>query len=129
MYPTGASWNESFYSNLELDALLDTVAGQGELADQIETFGRIQCIVIDEVPRIVPVFRPVLLGVTEDVRDLVPMPDFTLQLRETWLDHRAYPKGSDELILGERSGKTPRHRRETCRSALNPPGQSSQAHR
>ena len=86
VYPTGAAWGESFYSNPELDSLLDTALGQGNLEDQKETFGRLQCIVVDEVPRIIPVFRPVMLGVRKDVRNLVPMPDFTLQLRETWLD-------------------------------------------
>ena len=86
VYPTDASWNESAYSNLELDSLLETAMGQGELKDQIPTYARIQCIVVDEVPRIIPVFRPVLVGARLDVRDLVPMPDMTFQVRWTWLD-------------------------------------------
>ena len=85
VYPSTAAWNESYYSNPELDSLLNTALGQGELEDQKVTFGRLQCIVVEEVPRIIPVFRPVLLGIRAEVQGLVPMQDFTLQLRETWL--------------------------------------------
>ncbi|MCZ6891608.1 MAG: ABC transporter substrate-binding protein [Chloroflexi bacterium] len=85
VYPSDAAWNESFWNNPEVDSLLDTALGQGDLEDQKVTFGRLQCIVVEEVPRIIPVFRPVLLGIRAEVQDLVPMPDFTLQLRETWL--------------------------------------------
>ena len=86
VYPTDAAWNESAYSNLEVDSLLKTAMGQADLEDQMLTYARLQCIVVDEVPRIIPVFRPVLLGARPDVRDLVPMPDFTFQVRWTWLD-------------------------------------------
>ena len=86
VYPSGAPWNESYYSNSELDSLLKEALGAADLEDQKRIYGRIECIVVDEVPRIIPVFRPVLLGVRTDVRDLEPMPDFTLQLRGTWLD-------------------------------------------
>ena len=86
VYPTGSAWNESKYSNLELDSLLETAMGQGDLVDQMPTYAQLQCIVVDEVPRIIPVFRPVLLGARLDVRDLVPMPDFSFQARWAWLD-------------------------------------------
>jgi peptide/nickel transport system substrate-binding protein len=86
VYPTGSTWNESKYSNLELDSLLETAMGQGDLVDQMPTYAQLQCIVVDEVPRIIPVFRPVLLGARLDVRDLVPMPDFSFQARWAWLD-------------------------------------------
>ena len=37
------------------------------------------------MPRIIPVFRPVLLGLRNDVRGVEPMWDFTLSLHRAWL--------------------------------------------
>ena len=85
VYSSSAAWNESHYSNPELDALLETALGQSNLEDQKETFGQLQCLVIDEVPRIVPVFRPVLLGMRNHVQGLDPMWDATLSLHRAWL--------------------------------------------
>lgn len=78
VYPTGAPWGESYYSNARVDELLDIALGQGELADQIETFGELQCILVDEVPRIIPVFRPVSLGLRNNVVGIEPMWDATM---------------------------------------------------
>ena len=85
VYSSSAAWNESHYSNPELDALLETALGQSNLEDQKETFGQLQCLVIDEVPRIIPVFRPVLLGMRNHVQGLDPMWDATLSLHRAWL--------------------------------------------
>ena len=86
IYRTGTAWNEAYWSNPPLDALLDKAAGQPELADQKLTYGEIQCILVDEVPRIIPVFRPVVLGVRDDVMGMAPMWDATLSLHRAWLD-------------------------------------------
>ena len=86
VYPTGAAWNESYWSNSELDGLLDKAMGQSDLEGQKDTFGRLQCLVVEEVPRIIPVFRPVLLGLRKDVRELGPMWDATLSLHRAWVD-------------------------------------------
>ena len=40
----------------------------------------------DGQPNIVPVFRPVVLGVRDDVRGMAPMWDATLSLHRAWLD-------------------------------------------
>ena len=86
VYPTEAAWNEMDWGNAEVDRLLDLVQTQSNLEDQIVTYGKIQCIIVEEVPRIIPVFRPVMLGSHDYVKGLEPMQDFTLQLRWTWLD-------------------------------------------
>ena len=86
VYPSGAAWNEAHYSNPRVDALLETALSQGELVDQKVTFGELQCLVVEEVPRIIPVFRPVILGLRDDVRGMVPMWDETLSLHRAWLD-------------------------------------------
>ena len=86
VYATGAPWNEAYYSNARVDELLDTALAQSELADRQETFGELQCLIQDQVPRIIPVFRPVMLGLRDDVRGLEPMWDATLSVHNTWLD-------------------------------------------
>ncbi len=86
VYKSGAAWNESFYDSPEIDALLATAIGQSELEDQKKTYGELQCLVVEEVTRIIPVFRPVVLGLRNDVRDTEPMWDATLSLHRTWLD-------------------------------------------
>ena len=86
VYTSGAAWNESYWSNDRVDELLDIALGQSELEDQKKTYGELQCLVVDEVPRIIPVFRPVVLGVRNDVRGAEPMWDATLSLHRVWLD-------------------------------------------
>ncbi len=86
VYRGGGSWNESFYANAEFDALLDEAMGAADPADQERIYGELQCIAVDEVPRVVTVFRPVTLGVLNDVRGSVPMWDATMTLHHVWLD-------------------------------------------
>jgi peptide/nickel transport system substrate-binding protein len=86
VYASDATWNESYWDSAEADSLLMAAQSQGNLEDQKETFGKLQCLVVDQVPRIIPVFRPVLLGMRKHVRDLDPMWDATLSLHRAWLD-------------------------------------------
>ena len=86
VYPSGAAWQESRVSAPEFDALLASAASQGNLEDQKQTFGKLQCLAVDQVHRIIPVFRPVMLGLRNDVRDTEPMWDATMSLHRTWLD-------------------------------------------
>ena len=86
VYASGAAWNESHWDNTDADRLLKEAQSAGDLAAQKEIFGELQCLVVKEVPRIIPVFRPVLLGMRKDVRDLEPMWDATLSLHRAWLD-------------------------------------------
>ena len=86
VYPTGAPWNEAYYSNPELDSLLEQALGEAELEAQKEIFGKIQCILVDEVPRIIPVFRPVSLGMRNNVEGLLPMWDATMILHTAYID-------------------------------------------
>jgi len=85
MYSTGG-WNEARYNNPEFDRLIDLAATQADPEAQKATYAKIQCIVVEDVPRIIPVFRPVMLGSHDYVKGIVPMQDFTLQTRWTWLN-------------------------------------------
>ena len=86
VYVTGAAWGESFYSNARVDELLEIAFGQGDLEDQKETFGELQCIIVDEVPRIIPVFRPVSLGLRNDVQGMDPMWDGTMTVHRVYFE-------------------------------------------
>ena len=86
VYPSDHPWNESHWSNAEFDALLDLALWAADEASQRDVYGQLQCLVVKEVPRIIPVFRPVLLGLRGDVRGVEPMWDTTLSLHEAWLD-------------------------------------------
>ena len=70
MYLSDAAWNESRYENATLDDLVVKARGQRELADRRATYGEIQRILIDDVPRIVAVFKPNLIGVRSNVRGI-----------------------------------------------------------
>ena len=86
VYASGAAWNESYWSNEQFDTLLAEALGQGDLEEQKRIFGELQCLVVEEAPRIIPVFRPVILGVRKDVRGMAPMWDATMSLHRAFLD-------------------------------------------
>ena len=86
VYKSDAPWNESYYVNPEIDSLLEQAQGQPNLADRKATYAEIQRILIDDVPRIVVVFRPIFMAMNEDVQGLEAHPGYWTLLHETWLD-------------------------------------------
>ena len=68
-YKSDAIWNESRYNNPRVDQLIIKARSQADPAGRRETYGEIQRILIDEVPRIIPVFRPIFQGLRHNVRD------------------------------------------------------------
>ena len=81
-----AAWNETGYVNSRVDELIILARSQVELADRQETYGEIQCILIDEVPKIVPVFMPILHGMRLNVMGLEAKPHGDPWCRYIWLD-------------------------------------------
>lgn len=68
VYKSDAIWNESRYSNPRVDELIIKARSQGDLAARRGSYAEIQRILIDEVPRIIPVFRPIFQGLRHNVR-------------------------------------------------------------
>ena len=68
VYKSDAIWNESRYNNPHVDGLIVKARSQADLADRRESYGEIQRILIDEVPRIIPVFRPIFQGLRLNIR-------------------------------------------------------------
>ena len=68
VYKSDAIWNESRYSNPRVDELIVNARSQADRADRKESYGEIQRILTDEVPRIIPVFRPIFQGLRHNIR-------------------------------------------------------------
>jgi peptide/nickel transport system substrate-binding protein len=85
VYLSTASWNESRYNNPRVDELILKARIQLELEDRRESYGELQCILIDEVPRIIPVFMPVAHGMRLNVQGLEAKPHGGIFCRYAWL--------------------------------------------
>ena len=81
-----APWNDSFYNNPVLDSLLIKARAQSKLADRQKTYGEIQRILIDDVPRLIPIMVPNFLGLRDDVRGLEAHPSDRYDFLRAWLD-------------------------------------------
>ncbi len=86
VYMSDAKWNESKYFNPVVDELILKARGQADLEDRRETYGEIQRILIDDVPRIVIAFQPILFGARSDVRGIEAHPLNWMLLNDAWLD-------------------------------------------
>lgn len=80
-----SQWNAAHYDNPIIDELIVKARGQ-DLAGRRETYGEIQRILVDEVPRIIPVFQPVLYGARDEVYGIPAHPLGWQILTEAWLD-------------------------------------------
>ena len=88
VYKSDARWNESRYNNPRVDELIIKARSQGNLADRKESYAEIQRTLIDEVPRIIPVFGPTFHGLRNNVRDCEANPlKSRLLLYRCWLDN------------------------------------------
>ena len=87
VYPTGAGWNESFYSNTEVDSLIEKGATTADLDARKQAYFELQCLLIEEVPRIIPVFRPVVWAVRADVQGIEPTWDAILQIHRGYVEN------------------------------------------
>ena len=85
VYVSDANWNESSYNNPTIDQLIVQARGQ-DLEERKATYGEVQRILIDEVPRTLIVFQPILFGVRTDVRGVQAHPMSWLILNDAWLD-------------------------------------------
>lgn len=85
VYLSDAPWNEAYYVNPDLDTLIATARGIRDQEERTEAYGRIQQTLIDDVPRIIPVFKPNFIGMTNRVRGVDAHPSNWLLLHHAWL--------------------------------------------
>ena len=81
-----APWNEANYQNPVFDALVLKARTQANFEDQRQTYLEIYKILVDEVPRIIPVFTPILMGLSDDVFGLEAHAGQFLLLENAWLE-------------------------------------------
>ncbi|MEE8374589.1 MAG: ABC transporter substrate-binding protein, partial [Dehalococcoidia bacterium] len=81
-----SDWQESNWVNPRADELIILARTQVNLEDRQKTYGELQEILIDEVPRIIPVFQLVVNGMANNVRGLESEPSAWFWLRYAWLD-------------------------------------------
>ena len=86
-YHSDAPWNEARYLNPVLDGLMAKARTQTELADRQQTYAEAQRILIEDVPRIIPVFQPVFLGLRTNVEGADAHPSGWLYLHNAWLNN------------------------------------------
>ena len=84
-YHSESSWNAPRYFNDEIDMLIERARGE-TLEQQKETYAEIQRILIDDVPRIVTSFVPILWGARNDVRGVTPHPLGWGLIQDAWFD-------------------------------------------
>ena len=84
---SGAPWNDAAYDNKTLTELVIRARAENP-EERKETYAEIQRIMIDDVPRIVPAFKPIFYGVRTNVRGVMPHPLGPLGaiVQDGWLD-------------------------------------------
>ena len=81
-----SDWEEANYVNPRVDELIIQARSQIELADRRETYGELQEILIEDVPRIIPVNQLVINGMRSNVYGLDSEPLAWFWCRYAWLD-------------------------------------------
>ncbi|HEY31807.1 MAG TPA: ABC transporter substrate-binding protein [Dehalococcoidia bacterium] len=85
VYLCGTAWNETYMCIPELDDLIVRARGETTLEERQATYAEVQEILIDDASRIIAVFRPVFLGLLDNVRGVSAHPNNWLYLTEAWL--------------------------------------------
>jgi peptide/nickel transport system substrate-binding protein len=85
VYLSDAPWNEAHFVNEQVDALIKAARGQ-TLEERQDTYRQVHQVFLDEVPRIIPVFRPIIVGLADYVHGVAAHPSNWLILDEAWVD-------------------------------------------
>ena len=85
-YRTGASWNESAYSNPEFDKALDDAEAQLDVEERKGKMEKVEQILQDAAVVICPAWRPVYTMTTKKVHGYPPHPTQYHQFNKTWIE-------------------------------------------
>jgi len=80
-YRSDSPWNETGWSNQELDELLLAAAGEADETERRKRYQAIEQIMIEEGAVIIPYFQPTFRAVRTHVQGIVPHPTGWLTLR------------------------------------------------
>jgi peptide/nickel transport system substrate-binding protein len=84
-YHSSSAYNATRYSTDMIDELIERARGE-TLEQQIETYGELQRILVDDVPGIIIANPPVLIGARINVQDAGPHPARSRTMRNAWLE-------------------------------------------
>ena len=77
-YRTGVAWNETRYSNPEFEAALDEAEATLDVEARTAIMEKVEKIMQDDVPAIIPIFRPLYTAASKKVHNYPAAPDATI---------------------------------------------------
>ncbi len=85
-YRTGAAWNESKWSNAEFDKLITEAEGYLDLAKRKVVMEKIERIMLDDGPAVIPVWRAVFNYSDKKIKGYKIHPSIYIEAKEIWID-------------------------------------------
>ncbi len=85
-YRSGVPWNESKWSNEEMDALLLEAEGTLDVEKRQEIMARIQTLMMEEGPAIIPLWRGVFTPMAKRVKGFNIHPTYYFFAEEWWVE-------------------------------------------
>jgi peptide/nickel transport system substrate-binding protein len=85
-YRTGAAWNEANWSNAEFDKLLAEAEGYLDVAKRRAVMARIQQIMLDDGPAVVPVWRAVFNYTDKKIKGYKIHPSIYIDFKNLWVE-------------------------------------------
>ncbi|MYZ48039.1 ABC transporter substrate-binding protein [Propylenella binzhouense] len=85
-YRTGVAWNETRYSNPEFEAALDAAEATLDVEKRKALMEKVERILQDDVPVILPIWRPVYTAASKKVHNYPPHPTLYHQFNKVWIE-------------------------------------------
>jgi peptide/nickel transport system substrate-binding protein len=85
-YRSGASWNESKWSNKEFDALITEAEGYLDVAKRRAVMAKIEAIMLDDGPAVVPLWRAVFNYTDKKIKGYKIHPSIYIEAKDMWVE-------------------------------------------
>ncbi len=85
-YRTGVAWNETRYSNPEFEKALDAAEATLDVEARKAKMETVEKIMQDDVPAILPIWRPVYTATKNKVHNYPPHPTLYHQFNKVWIE-------------------------------------------
>jgi len=85
-YRSGAAWNEANWSNKEFDALITEAEGYLDMTKRKAVVARIQRIMLDDGPAVIPVWRAVFNYTDKKIKGYKIHPSIYIEAKDVWVD-------------------------------------------
>ena len=85
-YRPGVAWNETRYSNPEFTKALDEAEATLDVETRKAIMERVEKIMQEDVPAIIPMWRPVYTATTKRVHNYPPHPTLYHQFNKVWIE-------------------------------------------